>query len=104
MHTFEVEIIPETFDCPKCFGTDYYFAKRQVGQIGALLDLPNVDSSSGFTRSVEKDVAICRNCGERMNHTPQKAVLNKKENIRGTLMLLAFVVSLGFLIYSLFFM
>ena len=97
-----MKIIPEKFDCPKCFGTDYYFAKRQVGQIGAFLDLPNADSNSGFTRSVEKDVAICRNCGEKMNHIPQKAILNKKENTKATWMLLAFVVAMGFIIYMWF--
>lgn len=98
-----MEIIPESYDCPKCLGTDYYFAKRQVGQIGSFLDLPNGVSNPGFTRGIEKDVAICRDCGERMNHIAQKTILNKKENKQANWIILAFVISLGFIIYTFIF-
>ena len=61
-----MKIVPEKWVCPRCKSQDVYWAKRQVGQMGGLIDNPT-DFSPAFTRGIEQDVALCRDCGERMN-------------------------------------
>ena len=61
-----MKIVPEKWVCPRCKSQDVYWAKRQVGPMGGLIDNPT-DFSPAFTRGIEQDVALCRDCGERMN-------------------------------------
>ena len=74
MHTFTMKIIPEKWVCPRCKSENVYFAKRQVGQMGGLVDNPNSNFSPAFTRGIERDVALCRDCGERMNWRKEKKI------------------------------
>jgi DNA-directed RNA polymerase subunit M/transcription elongation factor TFIIS len=62
-----MKIVPAKYVCPRCKSENVYFAKRQVGQIGGIGDNPNSDFSPAFTRGIEQNVALCRDCGERMN-------------------------------------
>lgn len=73
------EVIPAYWLCPRCQGRDVYFAKRVVGQIGTILDLPYGVSNPGFFSSVEKEVPLCKNCGEGMNKIDEKKFYAKEE-------------------------
>ena len=65
-YNYGMKIVPEKWVCPRCKSQDVYWAKRQVGQMGGLIDNPT-DFSPAFTRGIEQNVALCRDCGERMN-------------------------------------
>lgn len=60
-------VTPGYWQCPRCNSTDHYFAPRVVGQIGMANPLQVGDNEFvvGGARSVEKDVALCKLCGER---------------------------------------
>ena len=70
-----MKIIPAHYKCPRCNGTDHYFAKRVVGQVGGVLDTSNNAFNPGFVRPVEADVALCRACGERMNYVKKREIM-----------------------------
>ena len=76
-----MKIIPAHYKCPRCNGTDQYFAKRVVGQMGGVLDTSNSSFNPGFVRPVEADVALCRACGERMNFIKKQEILTTPEEI-----------------------
>jgi hypothetical protein len=73
---------PGFYECPRCLKRDIYFAKRQVGQIGNLMDLPEGIANPAVSLGVEKDVALCRECGERANWTPEKVEYTDEEIIQ----------------------
>jgi hypothetical protein len=70
-----MKIIPAHYKCPRCNGTDQYFAKRVVGQVGGVLDTSNSSFNPGFVRPIEVDVALCRSCGERMNFIKKREIM-----------------------------
>ena len=70
---------PGFYECPRCLKRDIYFAKRVVGQIGNIIDLPQGVTNPKFGLDVEKDVALCRECGERANWIPEKVEYTESE-------------------------
>ena len=103
-----MKIIPEKYSCPKCLGSDHYFAKRTVGQMGVAMDFSNTSVNPGMLRGVEADVALCRECGERMNYTPQQKIAEtekekQSENAKvvfGVIALIATVVMWIYIIWG----
>ena len=60
---------PSYWICPRCDQRDnYYLAPRVVGQVGIARGFEIGDSEfiGGGAQSVEKEVALCKNCGERV--------------------------------------
>jgi hypothetical protein len=72
-------ITPGYHECPRCLTRDVYFAKRAVGQVGNLIDLPEGIANPKIGFDIEKDVAICRACGERANWIPEKTEYSDSE-------------------------
>ena len=72
-------ITPGYHECPRCLSRDVYFAKRAVGQVGNLMDLPEGIANPKIGFDIEKDVAICRACGERANWIPEKTEYSDSE-------------------------
>lgn len=72
-------VVPGYWECPRCKGREVYFAKREVGTIGTLIDLPNGPATPGIARSVEKDVALCYECRERANWIPPRTEFSEEE-------------------------
>ena len=72
-------ITPGYHECPRCLTRDVYFAKRAVGQVGNLMDLPEGIANPKIGFDIEKDVAICRACGERANWIPEKTEYSDSE-------------------------
>lgn len=69
-------------ECPRCKERDIYFAKRQFGQIGNLIDLPQGVTNPALSMGVEKDVALCRNCGERATWFPERVEYTPEEVVK----------------------
>lgn len=61
------QVTPGYYECPRCGSRNAYFAKRSFGQIGNLIDLPSGVGNPAFGVNIEKDVALCFECRERMN-------------------------------------
>ena len=70
---------PGYHECPRCLTRDVYFAKRAIGQVGNLMDLPEGVANPKIGFDIEKDVAICRACGERANWIPAKTEYSDSE-------------------------
>ena len=70
---------PGYHECPRCLTHDVYFAKRAVGQVGNFIDLPEGITNPKIGFDIEKDVAICRDCGERANWIPEKTEYSDSE-------------------------
>ena len=68
--------------CPECLGDDAYWAKKQNGQVGSLIDSSNSAVNPAFTWGIEAETVLCRDCGERMNFVKQVKVLTTKEEKR----------------------
>ena len=63
------KITPSYWVCPRCeTRDDYYYAPRVVGQVGIARGFEIGDSEfiGGGAQSVEKEVALCKKCGERV--------------------------------------
>ena len=63
------KITPSYWLCPRCeTRDDYYYAPRVVGQVGIARGFEIGDSEfiGGGAQSVEKEVALCKKCGERV--------------------------------------
>ena len=75
------KITPGYWQCPRCDSKDFYFAPRVVGQvgIGRGFEIGDVDMGAGIARGVEKDVALCRGCSERMKWIPEVRSYSKEE-------------------------
>ena len=67
--------------CPRCSSTDHYFAPRVVGQVGIAnpIQIGDNEFAVGGARSVEKEVALCRACGERSKWIPEVVIYSPKE-------------------------
>lgn len=78
-------ITPAHWYCPRCRGKDLYRAPRQVGSFGLGRAFDGFDSDSdaesiGFSqRSLEMQVWLCRNCGERAVYQKQIKHLTPEE-------------------------
>lgn len=74
-------VTPGYWKCPRCNSTDHYFAPRVVGQIGVAnpLQIGDNEFAVGGARSVEKDVALCRACGERSKWIPEVVTYSPEE-------------------------
>ena len=60
---------PSYWICPRCDQRDnYYLAPRVVGQVGIArgFEIGESEFIGGGAQSVEKEVALCKNCGERV--------------------------------------
>jgi hypothetical protein len=60
---------PSYWICPRCDQRDnYYLAPRVVGQVGIArgFEIGDAEFIGGGAQSVEKEVALCKNCGERV--------------------------------------
>jgi hypothetical protein len=63
------KITPGYRVCPRCDQRDnYYLAPRVVGQIGMArnFEIGDAEFIGGGAQSVEKEVELCKNCGERV--------------------------------------
>lgn len=63
------KITPGYRICPRCDQRDnFYLAPRVVGQIGIArgFEIGDSDFIGGGAQSVEKEVELCKNCGERV--------------------------------------
>ena len=65
--------------CPRCQGSDAYGAEKQNGQVSSLIDSSNNAFNPAFTWAIKADVALCRNCGERMKFVKERKVVETKE-------------------------
>jgi hypothetical protein len=57
--------------CPRCDQRDnYYLAPRVVGQIGIArnFEIGDAEFIGGGAQPVEKEVELCKNCGERVKY------------------------------------
>jgi hypothetical protein len=75
-------ITPGYWQCPRCNSTDHYFAPRVVGQVGVAnpMQIGENEFAGGIARSVEKDVALCRSCGERAKWIPEVRTYSAEES------------------------
>lgn len=78
------QITPGYWICPRCDSRDTYFAPRVVGQVGMArpFEIGNVDMAGGVARNVEKDVALCKECGERSKWVPEVRIYSPEEQKR----------------------
>ena len=68
------ETTPSYWICPRCDQRDnYYHAPRVVGQIGIArgFEIGDAEYLGGGAQSVEKEVALCKNCGERVKYVDE---------------------------------
>lgn len=74
-------VTPGYWQCPRCNSTDHYFAPRIVGQVGMAnpIQIGENDFALGGARNVEKDVALCRACGERAKWIPEVVTYSPEE-------------------------
>jgi hypothetical protein len=73
------KVTPGFHQCPRCLNQDIYFAKRSTGTVGNIIDLPQGVANPKMGLDIEKEVAICRDCGERANWIPEKREYSEKE-------------------------
>jgi hypothetical protein len=68
------KITPSYWICPRCDQRDnYYHAPRVVGQVGIArgFEIGDAEYLGGGAQSVEKEVALCKNCGERVKYVAE---------------------------------
>ena len=99
-------VTPGYWHCPRCSSKDLYRAPRQVGTVGFGRGLDGPDANSDLEamsfaqKSLEKEVLLCRSCGERAVYIRPVKHLTKEEQKRSNNALSAFmyVVSLFFIV------
>lgn len=74
-----MKTIPNNRLCPRCQGSVAYGAEKQNGQVDSLIDSSNNAVNPAFARAIKADVALCRNCGERMKFVKERKVVETKE-------------------------
>ena len=92
---------PSYWICPRCDQRDnYYFAPRVVGQVGMArgFEIGDAEFIGGGAHSVEKEVALCKNCGERVKYiaevieySAEETREQAKQGVKGGL--ITFVIS-----------
>ena len=68
--------------CPRCDQRDnFYLAPRVVGQIGVArgFEIGDSDFIGGGAQSVEKEVELCKNCGERVKYVAEVVEYSPEE-------------------------
>ena len=69
--------------CPRCDQRDnYYLAPRVVGQIGVArgFEIGDAEFVGGGAQSVEKEVELCKNCGERVKYIAEVVEYSAEES------------------------
>lgn len=102
------KITPSYWICPRCDQRDnYYHAPRVVGQVGIArgFEIGDAEFIGGGAQSVEKDVALCKNCGERVKfvaevveYSPEETRARGKQGIKSGLFLFVFFSIVTFFI------
>ena len=76
------KITPSYWICPRCEQRDnYYYAPRVVGQVGIArgFEIGDAEFAGGGSKSVEKEVALCKNFGERVKFVAKIVELSPEE-------------------------
>jgi len=73
------QVTPGYHECPRCKSRNAYFAKRIVGQVANIIDLPQGVSNPAASVKIAKDGALCFECRERMNWVPEKIEYSEEE-------------------------
>ena len=77
------KITPSYRICPRCEQRDnYYLAPRVVGQIGIArnFEIGDAEFIGGGAQPVEKEVELCKNCGERVKYVAPVVEYSAEEN------------------------
>lgn len=76
-------IVPSYWECPRCNERDNsYLAPRVVGQVGMArgFDIGDNEMAGGISRAVEKEVQLCKSCGERVKFFPEVVTYSDEES------------------------
>ena len=76
------KITPGYRICPRCDQRDnFYLAPRVVGQIGVArgFEIGDAEFVGGGAQSVEKEVELCKNCGERVKYVAEVVEYSPEE-------------------------
>jgi hypothetical protein len=76
------KITPSYRICPRCDQRDnYYLAPRVVGQvgIGRGFEIGDAEFLGGGAKSVEAEVELCKNCGERVKYVAEVVEYSPEE-------------------------
>jgi len=76
------QITPSYWECPRCNQRDnYYLAPRVVGQVGMArgFDIGENEMAGGISKAIEKDVQLCKDCGERVKFYPEIVTYSREE-------------------------
>jgi hypothetical protein len=68
--------------CPRCDERDnYYLAPRVVGQVGIArgFEIGDAEFIGGGAKSVEAEVELCKNCGERVKYVAEVVEYSAEE-------------------------
>ena len=68
--------------CPRCDQRDnYYLAPRVVGQVGIArnFEIGDAEFLGGGAKSVEAEVELCKNCGERVKYVAEVVEYSPEE-------------------------
>jgi hypothetical protein len=68
--------------CPRCDERDnYYLAPRVVGQVGIArnFEIGDAEFLGGGAKSVEAEVELCKNCGERVKYVAEVVEYSPEE-------------------------
>lgn len=77
------KITPGYRICPRCDQRDnFYLAPRVVGQIGVArgFEIGDAEFVGGGAQSVEKEVELCKNCGERVKYIAEVVEYSAEES------------------------
>ena len=102
------KITPSYWICPRCETRDYYYyAPRVVGQVGIARGFEIGDSEfiGGGAQSVEKEVALCKKCGERVKffaeiieYSAEETRERGKQGVKGGLVTILISTPIAFFI------
>ena len=76
------KITPSYRICPRCDQRDnYYLAPRVVGQVGIArgFEIGDAEFIGGGAKSVEAEVELCKNCGERVKYVAEVVEYSAEE-------------------------
>jgi hypothetical protein len=76
------KITPSYRICPRCDQRDnYYLAPRVVGQVGIArnFEIGDAEFLGGGAKSVEAEVELCKNCGERVKYVAEVVEYSPEE-------------------------
>lgn len=76
------KITPSYRICPRCDQrNNYYLAPRVVGQVGIArgFEIGDAEFIGGGAKSVEAEVELCKNCGERVKYVAEVVEYSPEE-------------------------